>query len=150
MLIFKNHNTGHTTHQIAELFRAVLSFIPYEFAKYVIASGIALAVDIGFLYILTDIIGIHYLFSATISFSLGIMSIYILSIAWVFDKRRLSDNRIELFVFAFIGIIGLGINTLGLYLLTGMAGFYYLYSKAFTTLLVFSWNFGARKITLFS
>ncbi len=128
----------------------MLRFIPYEFVKYVIASGVALAIDIGLLYFLTEILGIHYLLSATISFSFGILSIYILSVAWVFDKRRLSDNRIELFVFATIGIIGLGINALGLYLLTSMAGLYYMYSKAFTTILVFSWNFSARKLALFS
>jgi putative flippase GtrA len=150
MLIFKNQSTNNTTNQILEFFRAVISNIPNEFAKYIVASGAALAVDVGFLYLLTDIFGIHYLFSATISFSLGILCVYLLSISWVFDKRRLSDNRIELLVFAFIGIVGLGINALGLYLLTGMAGFFYLYSKAFTIILVFSWNFGARKIALFS
>jgi putative flippase GtrA len=146
----KNRYIGSTTGKIEAILQPMLRFIPYEFVKYVIASGVALAIDIGLLYFLTEILGIHYLLSATISFSFGILSIYILSVAWVFDKRRLSDNRIELFVFATIGIIGLGINALGLYLLTSMAGLYYMYSKAFTTILVFSWNFSARKLALFS
>jgi putative flippase GtrA len=148
--MFNNISTDHTSTPLLGFLGRALSYFPNEFLKYFFASGFSLAIDVGFLYLLTEIFSIHYLFSATISFSLGILSIYILSISWVFDKRRLSDNRIELLVFALIGIIGLGINALGLYLLTSLAGLYYLYSKALTTLLVFSWNFGARKIALFS
>jgi putative flippase GtrA len=149
MLILNGLSKAHASNQISELLRIVLSYFPNEFIKYFVASVVALAVDVGILYLFTDIFGIHYLLSATISFSLGIVSIYILSISWVFGKRRLRDNRIELLIFVFIGISGLGINVLGLYLFTVKAGFYYLFSKAFTTILVFIWNFSARKIILF-
>ena len=150
MSTFDNNSTGYSINPISVLFRSVLIYLPDEFLKYSIASGIALAVDVGFLYLLTDIFGFHYLLSATLSFSLGILSIYLFSITWVFSKRRYSDKKIEIFLFVFIGIIGLVINALGLYLLTSMIGIYYLYSKALTTLLVFGWNFGARKIALFT
>ena len=150
MSTFNTNSTGYNAKSISELFRLLLTHLPNELLKYTIASGIALVIDVGFLYLLTDIFGFHYLVSATISFSLGILSIYLLSISWVFDKRRFSEKRIELFLFVLIGVIGLVINAFCMYLFISLIGIYYLYSKALTALLVFSWNFGARKITLFT
>ncbi|MES9925591.1 MAG: GtrA family protein [Candidatus Thiodiazotropha endolucinida] len=150
MSTFNVNGTDYTIKPISELVRALPLFLQNEFFKYLIASGVALVIDVGSLYVLTEFFGFHYLTSATLSFSLGLLSIYLLSITWVFSKRRFSEQRIELFIFVLIGVIGLLINAFGMYLFTSMIGVYYLYSKALTTLVVFSWNFGARKIALFT
>ena len=124
-------------------------FINSELIRYFVASGIALLVDVGTLYLLTSFFGVHYLVSAAIGFTLGLVTIYMLSIRWVFSKRRLKKTHHELFIFTLIGIGGLGIYELGLFLLTDLLQFHFMISKLFVTGLVFSWNFGIRKLVLF-
>ena len=124
-------------------------FLSRELARYFIASGIALLVDAGTLYLLTEFAGVQYLISAAIGFTLGLGTIYILSIRWVFSKRRVKKSQHELIIFSLIGIGGLGINELGIYLLTDKLLLHFMLSKILTTGLVFSWNFGIRKLLLF-
>ena len=99
--------------------------------------------------LLTEVVGLHYLVSAAIGFMLGLVSVYLLSIHWVFTTRRVQKSHHEALIFAIIGFGGLGINELGLYLLTEALMLHYAVSKLLVTGLVFGWNFGIRKILLF-
>ena len=83
-------------------------------------------------------------------FLLGLLTNYVLSIAWVFSKRNVGSPWAEFAVFAVIGVVGLGMNELILWGLTGGLGLYYPVSKLVSTAVVFGWNFGARKLALFS
>ncbi len=121
-----------------------------EFIRYFMASLIALIVDVGALYILTSQLGVSYLYSGAIAFLLGLTIVYLLSIFWVFEKRTSMHMGVEFLLFALIGVVGLGINEGVLYVLTGIFGAYYLFSKVASVVVVFSWNFLARKYLLFS
>ncbi|MDP3066192.1 MAG: GtrA family protein, partial [Methanobacteriaceae archaeon] len=59
--------------------------------RYVFVGGVAFLVDFGSLYLLTEFFGIYYLTSAAIAFLLGLITNYILSISWVFNKRTLNN-----------------------------------------------------------
>lgn len=121
-----------------------------QLLRYGIVGGIAYCVDFGFLIFLTEVIKIHYLISAAIAFILGLLTNYALSIFWVFSKRTLADKRIEFLIFSIIGIIGLGLNEVIIWFFTELIHFHYLISKIFSTIVVFFWNFLARKKVLFS
>ena len=123
--------------------------IHWELLRYLLASAGALVVDAGSLYLFTEYAGLHYLVSAAIGFLLGMATIYLLSIGWVFSVRRVKKTHHEMLIFALIGVVGLGINELGLYLLTEFLSFHYMISKLLVSCLVFSWNFLARKLILF-
>ena len=131
-------------------FAGIGSETAHEFVRYFVASAIALAVDVGMLWLLTSVLGVPYLISAAISFALGIVIIYLLSIRWVFDARRMRSAQVEFAAFLAIGIVGLIINEAILYVLTGVFGFFYLASKLASVFVVFTWNFTARKMMLFS
>lgn len=120
-----------------------------ELARYFLASAVALAVDAGTLVLCTEVFGLHYLVSATLGFSLGIIVIYALSVRWVFLNRSLADRNAERLIFITIGVIGLGLTDLVLYLLTDIAGLPYGLSKVGAAATVFTFNFGARKAALF-
>lgn len=126
------------------------SRMPWELLRYFLASAAALAVDVGTLYLLTEFAGLHYLISAAIGFLLGMATIYLLSIKWVFSTRRVKKTHHEMLMFALIGVIGLGLNEIGLFLLTEFLSVHYMISKLLVSVLVFSWNFVARKLLLFS
>jgi putative flippase GtrA len=120
-----------------------------EFVRYFAASAVALVVDALLLYVLTSIVGVPYLYSGAIAFLLGLVIVYVLSIVWVFEHRTSVHPGVEFLVFALIGLVGLGVNEGVLYVLTGIYGVYYLVSKIASVVVVFTWNFFARKYMLF-
>lgn len=121
----------------------------HEFIRYVVASAIALLVDAGLLWLLTDFGQISYLLSGAIAFTAGLTVVYLFSVYWVFEARAVESRSAEFLIFAMIGLVGLGLNEVVLYVLTGTFGLFYLVSKAASVVVVFSWNFAARKWLLF-
>ena len=117
--------------------------------RYGFVGGAAFLVDYSVLVLLTEVFGMHYLLSATISFILGLITNYLLSVVWVFNNRTLGNRWAEFTVFAIIGVIGLGLNALIMYVCTDKMGIHYMISKIISTVIVFFWNFFARKIVLF-
>ncbi len=120
-----------------------------EFIKYFISSAVALSIDFSLLYLLTEFVKIHYLLSAVISFISGVITIYLLSIMWVFKERKIENRKKEFIIFTIIGVIGLAINSIGMWMFTEKLHFHYLKSKILITAFVFMWNFTARKFILF-
>lgn len=120
-----------------------------EFFKYGIVSGIALAVDFGTLTLCTELLGLHYLTSAAIGFGLGVIVAYTLSVRWVFKTRALNSRSAERVLFVAIGLAGLALNHATMYGLTELAAVPYQFSKLASAILVFSFNFGLRKLILF-
>jgi putative flippase GtrA len=121
-----------------------------EFLGYAAASALALAGDFGTLVLLTELAGVHYLVSAAVGFSVGILITYILSVRWVFATRRVGNVWAERAVFLLIGVAGLVINQAVMFGLTEIALFPYAVSKLASVALVFTFNFTARKALLFT
>lgn len=121
-----------------------------EGGRYFLASAAALAVDAGTFLALIRLADVHYLVSAPIGFALGVVVIYLLSIRWVFTDRRLADSRWEFAIFTGIGIVGLSINELVIYLGVDRFALSYELAKLASAAAVFGFNFGARKLLLFT
>lgn len=120
-----------------------------QFITYTFVGGLAFVIDFAALWFFTDVVGIYYLYSAVISFILGLTTNYLLSINWVFSVRRVKNAKLEFGVFTFIGVLGLSLNEIVLWFFTEEQGLHYLNSKIIATVAVFLWNFFARKFTLF-
>lgn len=118
--------------------------------RYLFVGGAAFLVDYGLLVLLTEVFGLHYLVSATISFIAGLIVNYLLSTSWIFRKSKMENKWAEFLIFSIIGVVGLLLNNLLLYLFTDLAHIHYMISKLITTAIVMLWNFGARKIILFN
>jgi putative flippase GtrA len=115
-----------------------------ELFRYALVGCVAFCVDVATLFILTHYLGIYYLVSAGIAFVLGLTVCYILNVKWVFVKRNVKNQQKEIIFF-----IGLGLNQLFIGFFTESLDFHYLISKVGATILVFVWNFTARKFLLF-
>lgn len=131
---------------IDNLFRAKTNNTLIQFFRYFFVGGIAAVVNIGFLYLLTDLAHFHYIISNIISFTMGLVVNYILSKKFVFQEETTLSKSKEFIIYAIIGVIGLGIDTLLIWLFTDLIHIYYMVSKIISTMLVFIWNFGARKV----
>lgn len=121
-----------------------------QMARSLVAGGAAFVVDFSALFVFTHYVGLHYLVSAAIGFLLGLATMYSLSIRWVFSHRSVKDWRAELIIFTAIGLAGLGLNELIMWLATEKVGTHYLVSKPISTGIGFFFNFGLRKLLLFS
>lgn len=122
-----------------------------SFAKYLVVGGAGFIVDYSILTLCYVLLGCHYLISAALGFVAGLVFVYISSNKWVFAHRRLKDNvTMEFLVFTIIGIIGLLLTVLFMWVFVDVTGIYPLVAKLITTALVLVWNFGARKLILYS
>ena len=121
-----------------------------QFVRYSFVGGLAFLVDFGTLWGLAHFAGIHYLLAAGAGFVLGLAVNYMLSVLWVFDTHRVSGRQLEFLLFAIIGLVGLGMTELFMYLFTDLGHVHYLLSKILTAILVYAWNFLARRFMLFS
>lgn len=117
--------------------------------RYGIVGGIAFVVDYGTLWFLTDICHVHYLVSAAIAFIFGLACNYILSTRFVFGESRIRSAWAEFAAFAVIGVVGLALNELILYICQDLLGIHYMLGKLVSTVIVFFWNFLARRFLLF-
>lgn len=124
--------------------------IAAEGARYFGASAVALAVDFGVYSGLIRFAQVNYLVAAPIGFALGLATVYLLSVRWVFRQRRLADRRAEFALFAAIGLAGMALNQAIIYaVVEAMPGAYEI-AKAISAGTVFWFNFVARKLLLFT
>ena len=119
-----------------------------EFGRYFAVSLIALAVDVAILFAAAKFM--HYLVAATLGFVAGSMVSYLLATRWAFRRRRFDDREhTEFAVYALVGVFGLGINDLVIYLAVGLAGSHLLLGKLLAAGTTFFFNFAIRKRVLF-
>lgn len=115
-----------------------------QFIRYFFVAGIGLVVDFSTVIFTKEILNFNYLVAACSGFILGLIVTYFLSNLVVFGKPK--GNQAKVFIlFALVGVVGLGILSLLMWLFTGKLGFNYIVSKAIATIAVFIWNFFARK-----
>ena len=118
-----------------------------QFFRYIFVGGVAFLADGGSLFLITTI-GVNYLISVIFAFVIGLAVNYGLSKLLVFENSSV-NGKIEFLVYGIIGVIGLGFTEIIMYVLTEIAGLYFMVSKVISTIIVLVWNFVARKITLY-
>ena len=120
-----------------------------QFFRYAFVGGIATVVDWAVQYLITTA-GLHYLISAIFAFVAGLTVNYFLSKLFVFNSQKARmGNVAEFLSYGIIGLIGLGITMGLMFLLTDIAGLYFMLSKVITTFIVLFWNYLARKIFIY-
>lgn len=132
------------------LFKQPTTNVYIQLFRYSFVGGVAFAVDYGTLFLLTEYAGFPYLVSAAIAFIAGLVVNYLLSISWVFNQNRSENPTKEFLFFAAIGVVGLLLNELIMYIGTDLFHLHYMFSKIISTVIVFFWNFFARKVLLFN
>lgn len=116
-----------------------------QIARFGVIGVLAFAIDYGFLYAFTEWLGIHYLISSVLSFSISVIFNYIASVLWVFDVKQETSKMRNFILFIVFSVIGLGINQLVMWLGVESLGLHYMLVKIFATAVVMVWNFVTRK-----
>jgi len=116
----------------------------FRMIKFSIVGVIGAGINTGFLWILTDLAGLYYLFSSVVAIEIAIMMQFMMNDRWTFKDRKTND------VGQFIKRIlksnlwrsgGLSVNVGVLYLFTAYIGVYYLLSNIFGIICAFSLNY---------
>ena len=119
-----------------------------QFMKFGVVGAIAFVIDYGLMVLLTELFGINYLISATISFTVSVIFNYFASMRYVFQHKEGMSRKREFIIFVVLSVIGLLINNLLMWIGTGLIGITYLITKIFATVVVTVYNFITRKIFL--
>ena len=119
-----------------------------QFMKFGVVGAIAFVIDYGLLALLTELFGINYLVSATISFTVSVIFNYVASMRYVFSHKQDMSRRREFIIFVVLSVIGLLINNLCMWAGVEIFGVHYLIVKIVATAIVMVWNFVTRKIFL--
>ena len=147
--------------KIKELFSGETDNTYIQFFRYLFVGGFAFLVDYGTLTLLVEVFDFGPVPAAVIAFILGLAVNYILSTLWIFKNSKLNNRFAEFLAFALIGVIGLGINELIIWLFDDVIAphkpldfipedEYYMIGKLVSTVIVFIWNFAARKFIIFN
>ena len=104
--------------------------------RFLISGGIAVSVDLGLLYLFTDIFGIWYLTSSVFAFILAFFVSFGLQKFWTFRDRERTGMQSQMGLYFFISVSNLGLNTLLVYFGVEVLGLYYLIAQIIASLLI--------------
>jgi len=120
-----------------------------EFFKFAFVGLIGTFVNIAILYLLTESLGIYYIFSAVISFIVAMTSNFILNKIWTFKENIGEKTLIKYGKFFIISLIGLAVNLVFLYIFTDLFGIYYIISQILAIGISLTINFIGNKFWTF-
>ena len=121
-----------------------------QFFRYLFVGGIATVADWGVLFALIEFFQLYHLVSAVFAFAAGLTTNFLLSKRLVFRANKARTNALmEVLGYVLIGVVGLGITELIMFVFTNIMALHYLLSKAIATVVVLAWNYLARKFFLY-
>lgn len=116
--------------------------------KFGVVGVIAFVIDYGLMVLLTEVFGVDYLISTSISFAVSVVFNYLASMRYVFSHKQGMSRRREFIIFVVLSVIGLGINDLFMWVGVDLLAIDYRITKIAVTAIVMVWNFVTRKIFL--
>ena len=154
--------------KIKEWFIGDTSRTSVQFFRSLFVGGIATVADMLVLILIRELMHVPEGIAAIFGFIVGLAVNYIVSTYWVFAKAKVKNRIIDFIGFAVIGIIGLGLTQLIIEPFTiegtfGKGWFvqwqifgvllpidkYYIVGKVLAVVIVYMWNFFARKFILY-
>lgn len=99
------------------------------YVKYLITGTLCTTGDILFLYFLTDIVGLWYLFSTIFVYIFAFFSSFYMQKYWTFKDGRKKIFYEQMFSYFMVGLFNISINTLGVFILVESYNVYYLFAQ---------------------
>ena len=127
----------------------MLKFYILRFLKFGVVGLSGTVIDFGVTYLCKDILKIKKLVANAIGFTLAATSNYILNRIWTWQSTS-TQVGVEYLKFFGVSLVGLGINTLTIWLLNDKLKWNFWFSKVCATGIVMLWNFFANNFFTFA
>ncbi len=116
----------------------------WEIIRFCLVGGASFLVDYGLLYVCTEFLGIYYLCSSALSFTISVIFNYWLCVIYVFEGAK-KQNKKQATLFISSSVIGLGLNQICMYFFVSVIGIYYMLAKILATIIVTVWNYVMKR-----
>jgi len=125
-----------------------------EFLRYIFVGGTAFIIDFALMFFFNEFIFQNkFLYiSIFLGYLFGLIYNFVLSCSFVFNNgfEKIKNKEIQCFlIFVVIGIIGLGLTEILMFILVNLISLHYMLSKIITGIIVMFWNYIARKVIIF-
>ncbi len=118
-----------------------------RFFRYLASGGTAAATDLLLLYLLTDGVGFHYLFSAVLAFVAAFFVSFFLQKFWTFEDGAVEKVRAQAGLYLLVALGNLALNTLCIYIFVEWLHLWYMAAQFLASgLLAFATFFISRDI----
>ncbi|MBD3878844.1 MAG: GtrA family protein [Quinella sp. 1Q5] len=115
-----------------------------EIVRFCFVGGFSFLMDYSLLFVLTEFVGLYYLYSSAISFSITVVFNYWLCVIYVFKGAKKQTTR-QAIIFFGTGVIGLGLNQLCMWFFVDVMRVHYMLAKIFATAIVTIWNYVTKR-----
>lgn len=119
-----------------------------QLIKFGAVGFLCFFIDYGIMLLLTELLGVNYLVSCCISFSVSVIVNYLLSMRFVFAAKAGMKKRTQFVIFVILSVVGLGLNQLFMWLFVELIHVPYQLAKLVVTAIVMLFNFVTRKVFL--
>lgn len=119
-----------------------------QFIKFGLVGFLSFIIDAGFYLLFTRAFGLFYLSAKIISFILAVTNSYFFNRLWTFRSKNLA-KKTEYFKFLLVSVIGLGLNSLIMYLAVDKIELSDILALIISTSITMFWNFSANKFWTF-
>ena len=132
-------------------FSTMTSLIPFigKALRFFVVGLLGSAVDFGFTYLFKETLKVNKFVSNAVGFILAATTCFFLNKYWTYGSQTPLAWK-EYMVFLAVSLIGLGINTLVLFLLNEKAKMNFYLSKCFAIMVAGVWNFLANLLITFA
>lgn len=124
-------------------------FIIFKFLKFGVVGCSGMIVDFGLTYLCKEILRINKFLSNAIGFIVAATSNYFFNRLWTFESHN-EEIGVQYLQFMTVSVIGLGINSLVLYLLNEKLKWNFYFSKLIAIGITTIWNFFANLLFTFA
>jgi putative flippase GtrA len=128
---------------------ALLTPIIGKALRFFVVGFLGTIIDFGLTYVFKEHLKANKFISNAIGFIMAAIFCYFLNKVWTYESQTPLAWG-EFFVFFIVSLIGLGINSLTLYLLADKAKMHFYLSKCFAVAVASVWNFIANLLITFA
>lgn len=130
-------------------FLVTKTHISIQVIKYIISGGTAAITELTLLYVLTEFLGIWYIYSVFIAFLFAFCISFLLQKFWTFQDKNIDKAHKQAIFYLLITITNLAINIVAIYILVEVFGLWYIFAQVLISGFIAISSFFIYKFVIF-
>ncbi len=126
-------------------------------SKFTIVGGVNTVIDFTLFFLLFNVFGLHYALAHVGAFFIAWINSFVFNALWTFQNLKRDQLFKQVFVFLIVGLVGLALSTMTIFLVGYLADIYaggsvwWVYGAKILAMFVsFSWNYIGSSLFVFN